>query len=186
MKVVAFVGSPRTEGSTDLIVRQVLKGAEEEGADTSIYHLGLLDVNGCVGCMGCRKTGVCVVDDGMTPLYEVLHEADAVVLGTPIYFFYMTAQMKAFTDRLFAFIGEDFETRLERKETVLVVTQGADSPEYFESQIRSMTEAWGMCGLAINETILSCSTGTREQVEEEVDMMCLALEAGRGLVRAGS
>jgi len=184
MRVAAFVGSPRTEGSTDLIVRQVLKGAEEEGASTSIYHLGLLEMKGCIACMGCRETGVCVIDDGMTPLYEVLHEADAIVLGTPIYFYYMTAQMKTFTDRLFALIGEDFEMRLEKKETVLVVTQGADKPEYFDAQIKSMADAWGMCGLSVRETILSCSTGTREQVEEDVEMMSTAFEAGRVLVKA--
>lgn len=181
MKIAAFVGSPNTEGSTDLIVRQVLNGAEEEGADTSLYHLGLLDNVGCTACMGCRQTGTCVREDGMTPLYDVLHEVDAVVLGTPIYFYYMTAQMKAFTDRLFSLIGEGFEARLGEKQAVLVVTQGADDPELFRAQIDSMTGAWRMAGISVRETVHSCATGTREQVEEDEDLMAAAFEAGRKL-----
>ncbi len=181
MKVVAFVGSPRTEGTTDALVRQVLNGAEDKGADTSIFHIGLLDINGCHACMKCRKTGICVQDDDMKPLFDEIRNSDCIVLGTPIYFYYMTAQMKAFTDRLFSFIGDNFEKRLGSRKTVFVVTQGADDPELFRAQIDSMISAWGMVGLNVTETIQACATSDKEQIEEDEELMEKAFAAGQNL-----
>ncbi len=182
MKVVAFIGSPRTEGTTDALVRQVLNGAEDKGADTAIFHIGLLNINGCHACMKCRKTGICVQDDDMKPLFDEIRNSDCIVLGTPIYFYYMTAQMKAFTDRLFSLIGDNYESRIAEKKTVFVVTQGADDPGLFKSQIDSMISAWGMVGLNVMETIHACAPSDIEQLEEDEELMEKAFTAGQNLI----
>ncbi|MCK4807502.1 MAG: flavodoxin family protein [Candidatus Aegiribacteria sp.] len=181
MKVAAFVGSPRPDGVTDAIVREVLSGAEDRGADSSLFHIGLLHIMGCHACMKCKKTGVCILDDDMKPLFEELKKADCIILGTPIYFYYMTAQMKAFTDRLFSLIGAGFESRLGRKKTVFVVTQGADDPELFSSQIESMINAWCMAGLDIIETVQACALESAEEVMEDEELMRQAFLAGQRL-----
>lgn len=184
MKVAAFVGSPRPDGITDSIVRQVLNGAEDKGANSSVFHIGLLRIMGCHACVKCRDTGVCVLDDDMTPLFEELRNADCIVLGTPIYFYYMTAQMKAFTDRLFSLIGKGFKSRLGRKKTIFVVTQGADNPEIFRSQIDSMKEAWAMAGLDIIETVQACAFESPEEATENEELMKKAFLAGQNLIEA--
>ena len=183
MKVAAFVGSPRPDGVTDAVVRQVLCGADDRGADSAVFHIGLLHIMGCHACMKCRETGVCVLDDDMKPLFEELKEADCIILGTPIYFYYMTAQMKAFTDRLFSLIGEGFKSRLGRKKTVFVVTQGAEKPELFSSQISSMKEAWGMAGLDIIETVQVCALESADEVMDDEELMKKAFLAGQDLCR---
>lgn len=181
MKVAAFIGSPRPDGITDAVVRQVLLGTEDTGADTSVFHIGLLHIMGCHACMKCRKTGICVLDDDMKPLFEELRKADCIVLGTPIYFYYMTAQMKAFTDRLYSLIEEGFKSRLGRKKTVFVVTQGADDPDLYSNQIESMKEAWGMAGLDIIETVQVCALESAEDVMEDEELMRRAFLAGQRL-----
>jgi len=181
MKVAAFVGSPRPDGVTDAVVRQVIFGSEDKGADSSVFHIGLLHIMGCHACKKCRQTGVCVLDDDMTPLFEELRKADCIVLGTPIYFYYMTAQMKAFTDRLFSLIGEGFKSRLGRKKTVLVITQGADNPELFSDQIDSMKKAWRMAGLDIIETVQACALESVEDAIEDEELMNKAFTAGQHL-----
>jgi multimeric flavodoxin WrbA len=183
MKVAAFIGSPRPDGVTDAVVRQVLSGADDLGADSSVFHIGLLHIMGCHACMKCRNTGVCVLDDDMKPLFEELRKADCIILGTPIYFYYMTAQMKAFTDRLFSLIGEGFKSRLGRKKTVFVVTQGAEKQELFRNQIDSMIEAWGMAGLDIIETVQVCALESAEEVMEDEELMKKAFLAGQDLCR---
>jgi len=182
LKVAAFIGSPRPDGVTDAIVRQVVKGAEEKGADSSVFHIGLLHIMGCHACMKCRKTGICALDDDMTPLFQELRKADCIVLGTPIYMYYMTAQMKAFTDRLFSLIGEGFTCRLGRKKSVFVVTQGAEKSELFQNQIDSMKEAWGFAGLDIIETVHACAYESPEEVFEDEGLMGEALLAGQRLL----
>jgi len=181
MRVAAFVGSPRPDGVTDAIVRQVLVGAEDKGADSAVFHIGLLHIMGCHACMKCRETGVCILDDDMKPLFNELKKADCIILGTPIYFYYMTAQMKAFTDRLFSLIGKGFKGRLGRKKTILVVTQGADDPELFSSQIESMKKAWSMAGLDIIETVLACALESAEEVMEDEELMEKAFLSGQRL-----
>ena len=183
MKVAAFIGSPRPDGVTDAVVKQVLCGTDDKGADSAVFHIGLLHIMGCHACMKCRKTGVCVLDDDMKPLFEELIKADCIILGTPIYFYYMTAQMKAFTDRLFSLIGEGFKSRLGRKKTILVVTQGADNPDLFSSQIESMKKAWGMAGLDIIETVHVCALESAEEVMEDEELMKRAFMAGQDLCR---
>lgn len=181
MRIAAFVGSPRKTGSTDALVREVLRGASAAGADTALFHLGEVGIHGCRACMDCRASGVCSQQDGMTQLYGELQRADAVVLGTPIYFYTMTAQMKAFTDRLFATIGDSFERRFGERDTVLVVTQGAEGPEVFAPQIESMKGAWEMAGLNVRETLLACSVDSRDQVLSDARLMERSFEAGRKL-----
>lgn len=182
MKVAAFIGSPRSDGATDALVRQVLNGAESKGAETSVFHIGLLHISGCHACLSCRKTGVCVLDDDMKPLFDEIRGADRLVIGTPIYFYYMTAQMKAFTDRLFSLIGENFEKRIGQRKMVFVVTQGADDPEFFRAQIDSMIGAWGMAGLDTIQTVQACAAEGAAGIENDESLMKEAFSAGQKLV----
>ena len=183
MNVVGIVGSPRLEGTTDALVRKVLDGCEEAGAGTEVFHLGGLHIHGCIACMACNETGKCAQNDDMTVLYEKIREADALVLGTPIYFWYMTSQMKAFTDRLFAFMKPDFKHSLgEGRKTVFVVTQGAPEEDLFSGQIESMRKAWGYVGINIDETIIATGVYKSDQITGNDELVSRALEAGRSLV----
>jgi multimeric flavodoxin WrbA len=181
MKVVGIVGSPRIDGTTDALVRKVLDGCEYAGAGTEVFHLGGLDIHGCRGCMSCNETGDCVQDDDMGLLYDRIREADAIVLGTPIYFWYMTGQMKSFTDRLFAFVKPGSEHRLgDGRKTVVVVTQGADS-DVFGSQIEAMKTAWSYAGLDTVDTIKGMGYAGPEDIASDGELMARAFEAGRKL-----
>ena len=183
MKVVGIVGSPRIDQTTDALVRKVLEGCEDAGAGTEIFHLGGLDIRGCIACMACRETGICAQQDDMAILYDRIEEADALVLGTPIYVWYMTSQMKAFTDRLFAFMKPGFTHRLgEGRKTILVVTQGADDG-VFSSQIESMTKAWNYVGINVAETIVASGVSSSDQINGNEELVARALEAGRSLAR---
>lgn len=186
MRIAAFVGSPRADGVTDAVVREVLRGAEDAGADTALFHIGLLNISGCHACLKCRETGECVQEDDMAPLFDELRRADAVVLGTPIYFYYMSAQMKAFTDRLFSIIDRGMTSRFGTRPTVFVVTQGADDPRLFSSQMQSMREAWGFAGLAVTDTVHACGFENADEVQEDSGIMEEAYSAGQALAGPGA
>jgi multimeric flavodoxin WrbA len=106
MKVLAVVGSPRKRGNTDLLVDAVIQGAAENGAEVEKVFLADLDVKPCDGCDACRKSARCVVRDDMIPLYDKLYASDAWVLGTPVYWWGPSAQLKAFVDRWYAFSND--------------------------------------------------------------------------------
>lgn len=113
MKVIGINASPRKKANTQTLVEAVLDGAAERGADTRLVNLRELKINGCLGCEGCKKhLGKCVQKDDLTILLQDMTTYDAIVMGTPVYWYHVTAQFKMLVDRLYSFLefGENPET----------------------------------------------------------------------------
>lgn len=105
MKVLAFNGSPRKGWNTATMLEHALKGAESAGAETELIHLYRLNFSGCISCFACKRkdrkqTGVCAVKDDLQPILDTIREADALIVGTPVYFGTETASTRAFLERL--------------------------------------------------------------------------------------
>ncbi|HUW41382.1 MAG TPA: flavodoxin family protein [Rectinemataceae bacterium] len=141
MKIIGLIASPRKAGNTAWIVDRILEGAKEQGAETCSWHFGELDIKPCRGCLSChtgdRDRG-CSIDDDMQRLYAALEQADALVLGSPVYMGQMSAQAKIFTDRLFAQISPRFsphfkEKAAAKKRLLLVFNQGNPDSGMFQA-----------------------------------------------------
>ena len=105
MNVIAVNGSPRKKWNTSTLLEHALEGAKSQGANVELVHLYDLDFKGCVSCFECKKTGGksygrCAVKDGLTPLLAQIAKADALILGTPIYFGTESGEMRSFLERL--------------------------------------------------------------------------------------
>ena len=96
---MCLFGSPRRGGNTDILLDEFLRGCTERGAACERIRICELRVGGCRGCGGCEKTGRCVVEDDMQPIYEALERSDRIVMAAPIYFYNVPAQAKAVIDR---------------------------------------------------------------------------------------
>jgi multimeric flavodoxin WrbA len=99
MKVVGIYGSPRKGGNSDRLLDKALEGAGSAGAEISRVYARDIKISGCHECGGCDKTGVCVVKDDMERIYPQLEQADVIFVATPIFFYGVTAQLKALIDR---------------------------------------------------------------------------------------
>jgi multimeric flavodoxin WrbA len=105
MKVIAFNGSPRKSWNTAILLSKALEGAAARGAETELVHLYEVDFKGCVSCFACKTKGGksygrCAVKDGLAPLLEKIEEADAFIVGSPIYFGTVTGVARMFMERL--------------------------------------------------------------------------------------
>jgi multimeric flavodoxin WrbA len=136
MNVIAFNGSPRRNGTTATLLHKALEGAASQGAKTEFVQLSQLNMKGCQACFSCKKRGgksygKCAQKDGMTPLYAKIENADAVFLGSPIYFGTVSSATKAFIERLFPyFTYKDYSSLFPRKIPVgLICTLGAGEQE---------------------------------------------------------
>jgi multimeric flavodoxin WrbA len=105
LKVLGLSCSPRKAGNTEVLVMAALEGARTEGAEVELFGLAGKEINPCDGCNACHRTGRCRVEDDMQSVYEKMAEADGIIFGTPVYFYGMTAQMKAVIDRTYAPLG---------------------------------------------------------------------------------
>lgn len=108
MKVTAFLGSPRIDGNTELLLTETLRAVGDAGHETVLFKLNLMNVKPCQDCGGCDKTGLCIINDDMTNVYRAIREADRVVLASPIFFFGLSAQSKAMIDRCQSFWCEKY------------------------------------------------------------------------------
>ncbi|AET64167.1 flavodoxin family protein [Methanothrix harundinacea] len=101
MKIIGINASPRGSKSQTLrLVKAVLEGAREGGAETELVDLCKLDIKYCNACATCFATGRCVYDDDFDELYQKILGCDGLVLGSPNYFQTVTAQMKTLVDRM--------------------------------------------------------------------------------------
>jgi len=107
MKILGIVCSPRKEGNTEILVREALAGAAEKGAETELLHLADLKISPCTACEACSETGECIIEDDMKEIYPKLLSADGIIIGTPVYFWTVSAQAKLLMDRTYAKLGGD-------------------------------------------------------------------------------
>ncbi len=99
MKIVAIVGSPRSRGNTSYLVDQALQEAAAYGFETEKIILTRHRVNPWLGHENCASFSACRQDDDAPWILDKFSSADEVILGSPVYYYNMTAQIKAFVDR---------------------------------------------------------------------------------------
>jgi multimeric flavodoxin WrbA len=135
LKVCGIVGSSRKNGNVDLIVSEVLKGAASKGAETYKLYLNDMDIKPCQSCGVDPKPKHCLFEDDMERIYDALENSDAIVLGSPVYFDTVSAQIKLMIDRsncLMPYVKRSdgsfgFERRVKRpKKGVFVVVSGKE------------------------------------------------------------
>jgi multimeric flavodoxin WrbA len=102
MKVIGFsAGSVGREGNVDRMVKAIL---DKSGHDVEFVKLTDLNFSGCKGCVQlCARPQVCKLEDDAQPYYEKVKEADAVVIGTPVYADTITSTVWAFIERFFGY-----------------------------------------------------------------------------------
>ena len=127
-KIVVIAGSPRRNGNSEKLADAFIKGAKEVGHQVEKVSVIDYEVKGCLGCNYCiQNEGECIQKDGMQTIYKKLYQADMVVFATPVYFFNMSAQIKAIIDRLFVAIAKPLPITACALLLTLAGKQGEDS-----------------------------------------------------------
>lgn len=98
--VVIVSASPRTHANSAALCEEFARGARDAGHAVEVVELRRYKVGMCVGCGACSEQGKpCPLRDDADTLVQKLIDANVVVLATPVYFYCMSAQLKAFIDR---------------------------------------------------------------------------------------
>jgi multimeric flavodoxin WrbA len=177
MKVLAVVGSPRKGSNTDILVEAVLDGPRTNGHTVAKVSLYDLDIGPCVDCRGCKtEPHNCIVEDGMQEMYRRLEESDAVVFGTPVYWYGPSAPMKAFIDRLRPYFASG---RLERKRAVLVAPAG-DGPGDADLLCEMFRRTCAALDITLEGFVLGTAYDRREILQDTAAMQA-ARELGARL-----
>jgi len=123
MKVIAFNGSARKNGNTSILINYVLEAIEKHGIETELYQLAGKEISGCIACYKCfeNKDGHCAVTkDILNQCLDKIVAADAVIIGSPVYFSDVTTKTKALMERA-GFVAKANTDLFKRKVGAAVV-----------------------------------------------------------------
>lgn len=132
--VLVLMSAGTRLGNTDRLTDAYIKGLVERGHSVTKVYLGSMRIEGCRGCGVCQRlVHKCAVKDGMQDLYPLFATCDTIVMASPLYFWTITARLKAFIERLYAISVDD---KYPSKDTVLLMTAGDDKADTFEQPLR--------------------------------------------------
>lgn len=179
--IVVFNGSPRKDGNTTTILDMIARGAREHAANVDYQILFKMKYMACQGCFNCRINKDCAINDEITAVMEKIKTADAIVIGSPIYFMQVTGPVKNFYDRLFPLMGEDGKPRYGQKKIVTVYTQEFDDPHMFDSYFDYVAGTFPSFGF-VDERRLVCTNGNNpSSAEDNMQLKQEAYNLGRQL-----
>lgn len=173
-RIVMVNGSPRAHGGTSTALAQLQAGMEEAGAQVVAFRLNDLAFKGCQGCMACKRRPGCAVRDELSPVLEQLAEADALVVGSPIYMFAVSGQTALFTNRLYSLIDASYRPYAPRPRKLLTVySMGSPAASYASAEAERMRQAMDMLGFRevdrVSVTGVFPGQGSCRLSAEEVD-----------------
>ena len=185
MKVLGIMGSPRIGGNTDLLLDEALKGAQSSGAETEKITIDRLKITPCKEIYHCLEDGTCPLKDEMTPLYDKLLAADAVIIATPIFFYTVSAQLMAFISRCQAlwsrkYFLKNLDIPIKRGGFIAVgATKGAN---LFEGPKLTAKYFFKAINADYKQELLIRSVDKKGEITQHPDYLTAAYQLGKKLV----
>ena len=186
MKVIGISGSPRRGGNTETLLREVLRGAEEAGAETRLFILSRMNISPCLHCDGCVAEGVCGVKDDVGVIYPEIASLDALVLASPIFFYGVTAQAKAMIDRCQAFWNRKYVLKrriaAKKRKGIFISTGGTKFPDLFEHATATVKNLFLTIDVTYWAELLFSGVDRKGEIKEHPTALKDAYLLGRRIV----
>lgn len=163
MKVLVITGSPHKNGTSASLAEQFIKGAEEAGHNVIRFDAAQNQVHPCIACERCHNTNKgCVFKDGMEELNPQLLSADVVAFVSPIYYYTISAQIKAVIDRFYA-----NDTALHKnKKAVIMLTMADDTEESALGALQTFSGMTNFLEWEIVGTVVGTDCGTIDDIRK--------------------
>lgn len=164
MKIVILSGSPHKKGTSARLVEELMAGALEHGHEVKRIDCAFRQVAGCRGCDYCvSHEGQCVQKDDMTEIRPEILAADLVVFASGVYYFGMTAQIKAVIDRFYACNTPLMESK---KKAALLLTCADTDPAVMEAPVAHYHAICNYLGWKDVGMVLGVGLGCRADAEQ--------------------
>jgi len=182
-KVLSLCGSARKGGNTDLLLREVARGAEEMGASVETIFLSDLAIKPCTGCTHCKSHEECIIQDDMPMLLDEVLQSSAVVIASPVYMGQVTGQTKIFIDRLYQLRRGDRSLKVDGSHIrgAVVATCGAPSHEHPQSALSTLRVLFRFLNQPKVLELVGTSLGPKGIVQERTGLLEEAYELGQRL-----
>lgn len=139
-KVLILSSSPRKGGNSETLAAAFADGARAAGHTVETIALREMQYGFCRGCMACLKRGQCVIVDDAVAVTQKMHDADVIVLATPVYYYSVSGQLKTMLDRANPLYGSDYAFT----KVYLLATAAEDTPETVSGTVTAV-QGWVDC-----------------------------------------
>jgi len=185
VKILAIMGSPRIKGNTDLLVDEALRGARSQQAEVEKIIVDKLKIAPCREYYGCLRDGNCVIRDDMDDIYSRLTGAEGIIVASPIFFYSVSAQLKALIDRCQAlwarkYILKQTPEKTGRKGAFIAVgaTSGA---RLFEGPVLTIKYFFQAVDVEYVDELLVRGIDKRGEIKQHPTALADAFELGKRL-----
>ncbi|MDI6754387.1 MAG: flavodoxin family protein [Thermodesulfobacteriota bacterium] len=192
MKVLGIYGSPRRGGNTELLLKELLRGCREAGAEVEEVFLRDLKISPCLEIYACKKDGKCPIKDDMQSLYERLIEADALALASPVFFYAVSAHTKAFIDRCQAMWAKKYLLKQPispgkpQRKGVFLSVGGSKGSKVFDGSLLTMKYFYDALDATLYRSLLYQNIDAQGDILQHPTAMAEAYALGKELVKESS
>lgn len=181
MKVIAITGSPHKDGITNTIIKEIIRGAETKGFESVIMDVNLINPVSCQNCLNCRNNNTdCVIEDGLQIYYDILRQADAIIIGGPIYYGMFCGNLISFLSRHYCLNDFSHNIRIPLgKQLVGVISQKQDDPSLYEEFYNNYFSVFLHLGMQM-KGIINCH-GIKKQEDILPEILKQAYDIGTSL-----
>ena len=187
MKVLGIMGSPRIHGNTDMLLDESLKGAQSQGADTEKILVDKLKISPCKEYYGCLKDGNCVIRDDMDDIYTKLAESDIIIIASPMFFYGISAQVKALIDRCQALWARKHILKINPsgsgRKGAFIAVGATKGKQLFDGSKLTMKYFFDAIDVEYADELLVRGVDKRGEIKEHPDTLSDAFELGKRLVQ---
>ena len=134
-KVLALMGSPRSNGNTAQALEAFVKGIRSSDIEVEVIEIKDLEIGDCIDCRHCFRTGECLLDDDMQMIYEKFNQVDGVLVAAPTYYNTINGMTKSLIDRTQRYYGIKYgygreKVYIRNKIGYVLSVGGADYTDY--------------------------------------------------------
>ena len=177
-KVLILSGSPRKGGNSDILCDEFQKGAESVGNQVEKIFVAEQKIPPCTGCYYCKDhAGKCVFNDGMADLLQKIIDCEVLVLSSPVYFYSLSAQLKAVIDRCVARWRE-----IKNKDLYYIATSAEDDEDTLDTTLACF-HGFAKCidGYEEKGTLYGKGVYEKGEVLHRPELMKIAYEMGQSV-----
>ncbi len=177
-KVLIISTSLRNNSNSEILAKELEKGAKEAGNDVCFISLKDKEIKFCKGCLACQKTGSCIIKDDANTITEKIKNSDVIVWATPVYYYEMSGQMKTLIDRANSLYTADYKFR-----EVYLITTAADEAQEAAEPVKNGLKGWLAClnKAKFSGCICGGSLENPADVNQQTELMKRAFEAGKNI-----
>ena len=191
MKILGICGSPRTDGNTEVLLKEALKGAHEAGAEIEAIFLRDRIISPCLEIYGCKVDGRCAIEDDFQEVAEKMVQADAIILASPIFFYTVSAHTKMLMDRCQSFwvkrylLKEPITPGRPRRKGAFISVGATHGKRLFEGVTLTVRYFFDALDVDLSDTLLVRGVDEKGEIFNNPEEIRAAYELGSKLVQTG-